>query len=180
MKSKNRKETRVWLAFYKVKPEDGIADKAIKLWTRGPYSHVEIVVKDKNSPTGFTQRSFRLETGYREIPHTFDKDTWDYRMIKINDYDRYIKFSESLKGAKYDMLGIIFSQIVPLGIEDRKRWFCSEYCTHAILVAGTSDKRLWYVKPERVHPNKLAKLVNINFTKKKTFKKKLNKEVVKA
>lgn len=174
------KHARIWLAFYKVKqPKSTFIDKAIGVWTRGPYSHVEIVTKDINSPTKYTMRSFTLTDGggFRAKPHKFDKRFYDYRMIKVENIDALLEFSEGIRDRKYDILGIIFSQVLPIGLDQTMKWFCSEYCVQALQVAGTDDKRFWYLKPNMIHPNKLSRIVGIDYDKKKTFKKRSDKEM---
>jgi hypothetical protein len=35
-------------------------------------------------------------------------------------------------GARYDYCGLLFSQLVKLRGHDRDKWFCSEFCAHAM------------------------------------------------
>ena len=31
------------------------------------------------------------------------------------------------KGSKYDFIGILFSQVLPIGLHSKSRWYCSEW-----------------------------------------------------
>ena len=160
------KTDRVWIALYKVSEDNkniDIMDKAIALWTRGPYSHVELVVKDEDSPTGYTMKSFTLKYGYRSRPHTFDGKVFNYKMVKVQNLDYILEYSKGLEGWKYDVLGIVFSQILPLGIDHSGRMFCSEYVITALQLGQVTDSRLWYLKPEMTHPNKFAKVLGVDY-----------------
>jgi len=167
-------QDKVWVAFYKANCQYAtLIDKSIAFWTRGPYSHVEIVVKDINSPTGFTMHSFTGTgaRGYRNEPHTFDKSIYDYKLVKLDSFNKLLEFTKNIQDRKYDYLGIYLSQFIPLGVDSSKRWFCSEYVTHALQIAGTTNVRLWYLKPNRISPVKLAKYLGVDFHKRKTLHK---------
>jgi len=154
---------KVLVAFYKANnPFANWIDKLIAWWTRGPYCHSEIVIEDKTSPTGYRMySSLGTEGGVRIKPHVIDTELWDYVEVTVYDKQRIISFYEMILGSKYDWTGIIFSQIVRLGVDNQKRWFCSESNTKALQIAGCTNKNVWLLKPEMTHPNKLAKALGL-------------------
>ena len=108
------------LAFYKGKGD--WVDKVIKWWTKSQYSHVEVVVGNtwiSSSPRDGGVRSMRMES--------YNAEHWD-----IIDYpgvtsgDVFDLFRRT-KGDDYDFIGILFSQVFPLGIQSKSEWYCSEW-----------------------------------------------------
>ena len=108
------------LAFYKGKGD--WVDKVIKWWTKSQYSHVEVVVGNtwiSSSPRDGGVRSMRMES--------YNAEHWD-----IIDYpgvtsgDVFDLFRRT-KGDDYDFIGILFSQVLPLGIQSKSKWYCSEW-----------------------------------------------------
>lgn len=154
---------KVLIAFYKADgPYARWDDKLIAWWTRGPYSHTELVLRDHLSPTGYSMfSSLGTEGGVRIKPHTIDDRVWDYVSVTVRDRKAIIDFYHMILGHKYDWTGIIFSQIVRLGIDNQKRWFCSESNVKALQLAGCTNKKIWLLKPEMTHPNKLARAVGL-------------------
>ena len=110
----------VKLAFYKGKGD--LVDKLIRWWTKSQYSHVEGVVGDtwiSSSPRDGGVRSMRMES--------YNAKHWD-----ITDYpgvstiDVFDLFRRT-KGNDYDFIGILFSQVLPIGLQSKSKWYCSEW-----------------------------------------------------
>lgn len=103
----------------------------IKLRTFGKYSHCEFI--DTNnyiSPNLWTWISVSTNSSIpnaRELLY-FDENEWD-----VYDLPENIDYSESLKWVfdnlivRYDYLGIFFSQLFNINIEDKEKYFCSEF-----------------------------------------------------
>ena len=141
----------VKLAFYKglSAPNRNWQDKLICLWTKGQYSHVELIVYDYMYSSSPTSGKVRKE------PHTIDNDVWEYVSIDNVNTDNILEFFELTKGKKYDWLGIL-GFIIPL--KDRTdKWFCSEWVSNALKISGY--KNLWIQEPSKISPNKLYKIV---------------------
>ena len=129
------------LAFYKGKGD--WVDKVIKWWTKSQYSHVEVVVGNtwiSSSPRDGGVRSMRMES--------YNAEHWD-----IIDYpgvtsgDVFDLFRRT-KGDDYDFIGILFSQVLPLGIQSKSKWYCSEWTA-----------KLKY-KNSKLNPQELYELVS--------------------
>lgn len=131
----------------------GFVDKLIKFWTMSRYSHCELVFSDGtwfgNALDG------EMKTGFK----TRDANPayWDFIELPTSEADEIkIKaFCEDEKNCKYDWTGIFLSQFIPLGIQSKTKWFCSEICTAALQEIGM----LKGIKPYRVSPGKLNSLI---------------------
>ena len=86
-----------------------------------------------------------------------DPKYWDTIEIKMSKEQEEIikKWCETELDCKYDWAGIFLSQFIPLGIQSKTKWFCSEICVAALQQVGMLDG----IKPYRVSPNKLSKLI---------------------
>ena len=135
------------LAFYKAKGD--WKDKLIRLWTKGPYSHVEIIDED-----GYMYSSSPRDKGVRKKAHEFNPDKWDYVEVEINP-GLLKNFFEETKGEHYDLAGIL-GFVIP--VKDRtNRWFCSEWCSNVLKISG--HKAMWKQEPSKISPNRLYKLL---------------------
>jgi len=163
---------KAYLAFYKAwnNKYSTFEDRAIAVWTNGPYSHVEMIIYDEEA--GYYKMCSALGNCncVRCKKHRFNTDLYDYLEIELEEPKRVLEFFDLIKGSKYDYLGIVLSQIFPLGVDNPNEWFCSEVCTKVCQLAAIDDKHLWKSKPESLSPNLLAyRLGLIKRTKKKPF-----------
>jgi hypothetical protein len=131
---------KVQLAFYKGSGD--WTDKAIRLWTRSKYSHVELVVDDmwySTSPRDMKVRKKLI------VPK---EGNWDF--VEVNaDITAVYKLFFVTEGKEYDWKGILLSQLFPFNKHDKNKWFCSEWCAEA----------LGYENSNRFSPGKLYKEV---------------------
>lgn len=135
------------VAFYKGK--GNWVDFLIRKWTRSPYSHCEIVIDYKwysSSPRDGKVRE--------KIIHPRSKN-WEYIDIDLSstDIENIRNFFNEQEGKKYDYIGIILSQVLPLGIDNKNKWFCSEICSRALQNIGKvpkNKKSNWY-NPGRLY-----------------------------
>ncbi|ALZ84712.1 hypothetical protein APT59_11090 [Pseudomonas oryzihabitans] len=116
-------------------------DRLIRAWTRSPYSHCELVMPDGRFVT-----SSPRDGGVRAKVIAQDPAVWDFLPLPWIQAAHVEQLLEQEAGAGYDWLGILGSQILPAGIQSRSRWFCSEFCAHALDVK----------QPHRYSPGKLA------------------------
>jgi len=150
----------ITLGFFKTFEKDNdettILGKLVGLYTHGPYSHVAIIIEDIKD--GLLNESTQWEasptSGYvKKSKHMYDEVKWDYIDINIKDINNTIEFLNSVLGNKYDYAGIL-GFILP--VQDRSdRWFCSEWVTKALQLAGV--EKLWLFEPSKTSPNKLYK-----------------------
>lgn len=140
------------IAFYKDKGE--IFDTLVRFWTSSFYeklsfrwrnipSHCELIFSDN---IWFSASPRDGGCRYKQID--FDNSKWDFINIIISeDQEKEVrKFCDSINGKKYDWLGILFTQFLPLSIDETNRYFCSEACSEALqkinLVAGYTSSSL--------------------------------------
>lgn len=137
------------LAFYKSTSSSAeLYDKLITFWTGSVYSHVEIIFSN-----GLSFSSSPRDGGCRYKAIVYNDDSWDYinlqSLITPEREAEIMAFCDSQNGKKYDWLGIFLSQFMPLGIEDPKRWFCSEL----------GAKIMMFYPPSSYNPRKLYERV---------------------
>ena len=142
----------VTLAFYKGRGKtaaERILDSAIRLATRGVYSHVELIPGD--AVFGRKQpclSSSGRDGGVRERSMVLQPENWDLVTLPV-EADGPCGFIRNHIGARYDYTGILFSQVLGFGRHSANRWFCSEICAAAL---GLRD-------PQRVSPQLLFDIV---------------------
>ncbi|RLC81293.1 MAG: hypothetical protein DRI61_04125, partial [Chloroflexi bacterium] len=137
----------MFLAFYKA--HGTLADRLVRWWTRSPYSHVEVVIDG----IWYSASPREGEVRSKAMPMSWDR--WDF--VRINatpSQKRHIRdLFESQMGKHYDWLGIVMTQIIPLGIQNPSRWFCSEICAAVLHDSGAaplSAMPAWY-SPGRLY-----------------------------
>lgn len=127
------------LAFYKGRED--LYDRLISWWTRGPYSHVELVIGE-----GLCYSSSPRDGGVRAKFIDLLPERWD--VVDLGDrYDdgHAIDWFEDRIGARYDTLGILGFVWGPTR-EDRSRYFCSEAVAAALKI-----KDPWRFDPNALH-----------------------------
>ena len=126
------------LAFY-IAENGNIVDKLIAWYTDSKYSHVELVYDGlwySTSPRDLKVRRKRIEP---------TEGHWDYLDVEIDE--TYVgEFFFITSGKKYDWLGILLSQFLPLNKHNREKWFCSEWCAFALKI-----KESHRYSPEDLH-----------------------------
>lgn len=151
----------VKIAFYKAE-KGKLLDKIIAWWTRpnffkfwesGKYSHVEIVFCDKRNIC-FSTSPRENKTRWKYIDDLYTSGKWDFLEVKYTDktFENYLIFNcNKEEGKPYDWLCIFLTNIIPLNIENPKKWMCSE------LVA----KLVYNLKHSNTYtPNKLYDYIN--------------------
>lgn len=120
----------MYLAFYKGRGR--IADRAVRMFTRGPYSHVELVCEKPKSGAAFVALSASgRDGGVREKLIRYDSEKWDFVALPFVSATAYAR-AKSHIGARYDYRGILLSQLFHLRKHDPRKWFCSELCAMAL------------------------------------------------
>lgn len=110
------------------------------------YSHVELFFSN-----GMSFSSSPRDGGCRFKVISYD-DKWigvDIPMSPQREYELALKCMK-YEGKKYDWLGIFLYFLIPAGIEDGSRWWCSEVCAKVLDISKY-----------RITPNKMAKMFDI-------------------
>lgn len=118
------------IALYKGRKR--LFNRLVSWWMRGPYSHCEAILSERDGISECASSSF-LDGGVRIKRIRLNPDNWDIVETPWSA-DRSREWFESHLGAKYDLFGLVFF-VLPWR-QSRRRYFCSE----AVLAsAGIND-----------------------------------------
>lgn len=121
----------MYLAFYKGK--GNFYDKLIRWWTNSKYSHVELAAND-----GWWYTSSPRDGGVVKRKMGYNSEHWQFVPVRLTKSE-VEKFYQETKGSKYDWLGIVFSQVLPLKQHSKQKWFCSEWCGSVLGYANSNQ-----------------------------------------
>ena len=134
------------------KNPSSILGKLICWWTKSPYYHCELVFDCGSSFSAVPEQNI---TRFAWIDYTEDK--WDIIDLPFDSKteNNIMKWCNEEVNCKYDYIGILFTQIIPLSFQNPWWWFCSEVCMAALQVAD------WFkhFKPHEYDPGELNKLI---------------------
>ena len=142
------------LAFYRG-PGDWIT-RTIRVLTRGPYSHVEIVFTDgaRFSASGRAPSGVR----FNREPHG---EGWDFLCIPATPHQERVArcFCAVLEGSAFKWRGLYRFIFPLLGDGPNSDWYCSE------LVLWVLQRCFGYLKGVKlkIHPNQLHRLCRREF-----------------
>jgi hypothetical protein len=110
---------------------------------RPDFTHVEIVID------GVWHTSSYNDGGVRERIISGTSGNWEYITLNIDEVNvkKMKDFFTSQRGKEYDVPGIFFSQLIPIGVDVNDRWFCSEIVSEALMISGVLDTdkdSAWY------------------------------------
>jgi hypothetical protein len=127
------------VAFFKYQ-YGNLADKIAARWTRGPYSHCELLFSDGKS---FTCQIKHNKTAYIDFKHG---PQWDLVEVDVKEHNVRAFCDDQLQ-FKYDYLALVgFTLYNNLRLDSR--WVCSNLCASALVAGGLRI-------PTHVHPNEL-------------------------
>jgi len=135
----------VKIALLKVQPTDEFYYKLIGWWTKSKYIHAELIIDD-NWITSNPETGFSIKTLGR---------------VKLTSkhMDILANWIDGIKGTKYDYLGILMSQFLPLSIDNRHKYFCSEVVTRILQIIGYEE--VLDLLPQNVSPADLAEIYGL-------------------
>ena len=118
----------------------------IKFWDKSLISHVEIVLEDHN--LNYHWVSSRPGGVTSKINYEYDPSEWIFVSLPSLIPEQYeaiesFVFDRSVLSSSYDWAGVIFSAVIPIRLESKSKWFCSELCRAALrTVNHISDKTI--------------------------------------
>jgi hypothetical protein len=124
-----QKTLKVILAF---KKGNGFFSKLIKWWTKSKYSHVEILLPNKDgefNPGVWVSANHKKGVRIKPIIYPLDDVNWDYVDVEVpaENYDNAMKKIDEIVKYKYATLDLFLVQVFKLDkMENRKKMFCSE------------------------------------------------------
>ena len=158
MKDDSKNYIRV--AFFKGE-QLGRLHRFVRWWTKSEYSHAEIVLNENVwvSISPFLCSKVEKRTNVQE-----NIDDWDFLDIQVtkSHLSSLEDFIEETVGDGYDWFGMISSQLLPLIIKGKRRWYCSQWIAHALAHAGIFkwSKVGIYEIPD-LHPGRLYEILGI-------------------
>ena len=141
----------ITLAFKKAPLTTG--GRIISWWTRSPYFHVEMIIKDKwissNADLGgVTVRNLNPL-----------HSNWDYIDVDVDmrHLSTVMSFIESQQDKKYDWKGIVLAQVMQITRgDDQDKWFCSEIVTEILKKFG--ETRVHHLDSAAIDPGELYEM----------------------
>lgn len=132
--------------------------KIIQWWTKSQYYHVELVFEDKIAFTADTTFK-KFGTFFYEFYYdNYDINNWEVLDLNISEEDelKIRHWCETENGCWYDLIGLVFTQVIPLSFQNPYWWFCSEVC-HAALQQNLG----WFpsTKSHQIDPFELYNMV---------------------
>lgn len=130
------------IAFYKANSPGlaGLYNRAVRWWTGGKYSHVELIFSNGLSASS----SFR-DGGVRFKTIDYDMAKWDiYPLHNVNEAAA-LQWFQQHQGAPYDIVGNLHFLFNPIA-GSVKKWFCSEAAAAAL---GVNEP--WRCDPNSLH-----------------------------
>ena len=142
------------IAFYThtKKGWQGVTERLIRWWTRGNYSHCELVLSESNGISECGSSS-GIDGGVRIKHMALDPSHWDVVEIGLGDPSRAKAWFLAHDGDKYDFFGLLGFVIRRGDLDEKNKWWCSE----AVAAA------LGLPEPWRYDPNTLAAVSRIDF-----------------
>lgn len=139
----------VRIAFYKGRRR--LFNRLTAWWTRGPYSHCELIAGCDEQGRALCWSSSFMDGGVRLKAIRLVRGHWDVLEIEAPDcvMEGALDWFESKQGSRYDVPGL-FGFIWRATGDSRSRWFCSEAVAEAL-----KFKEAW-----RLCPNTLAAVLS--------------------
>lgn len=116
----------VRLALYKPHRLSDIGGRLVCWWTRSPYSHCELVVGDECYSSSIRDGGVRRKSIDLSGPHWTVIDLPHVNPLAVT------QLYASTKDAGYGWGDLLTQQILRTPLEDRARWFCSEWVAAAL------------------------------------------------
>jgi hypothetical protein len=125
------------IAFYK--GHGRLRDKLVRLWTRSPYSHVELVLPDNKGWMGiYPPDSPRVRNN---TLNNQDLHEWDFIELRVTEdqVEAILDFYDLTRDQSYDWIGMTLSHILPFRVKHINKWYCSEWVAYALGLSGVVD-----------------------------------------
>jgi len=146
---------KIRIAFFKGNKHEH-HHRFIRWWCKSLYSHAEIVLDDGQtwvsiSPFLYSRVTARVRTAV-------DQNDWDFIDFSVTDDElRALKdFISETTGDSYDWVGMLLSQILPVIVKGKGRWYCSSWIAHALSHSGIVRwRKLGIYELPDLHPGRL-------------------------
>lgn len=146
------RNVKITLCFHSKVPDDAttinkLLARGIQWITRSKYFHVEFIYNDiwysMEQAGSVKRRLTSLSNKYTYIDISRDLTEEQYKI--------FLKFINI--DYEYDYTGILLSQILGLGLDNKDKWFCSEFCTQALKILVVEE--VIFLQPAKISPKDL-------------------------
>lgn len=139
----------IQIAFYKGRSK--LFNRAVSWWTRGAYSHCELITEYVDGGYAVCWSSSFSDGGIRKKLIKLKPENWDVVEFEVTEHrkNQAINWFELHDGQAYDLIGLI-GFVWGAAKDDPVKWFCSEAVAQAL---GTHESF-------RMHPNVFYTLVS--------------------
>ena len=150
------------ISYYSFTPGENrlykIAGWLIKWWTRSKYYHTEILINNTLVTALIKEGVVVIDIDKKHYMN-YISNIADVQTISVTQLvaKNMLEFSKTQEGLPYDWRGIIYSQFIPLGIENKRERFCSEIGT--ALLKMTYLVKVLPLNPSEYNPGSLYKAV---------------------
>lgn len=104
----------------------GLYNRGVRFFTKGKYSHVEIIFSD-----GISASSSFMDHGVRFKAIDYNSKNWDFIEIEDSFEEPARKWFTEHEGQSYDLIGNIHF-LFPFVGDNRHKWSCSEAVAEAL------------------------------------------------
>lgn len=123
---------RVSLALYRPHDWFDIGGKAICLWTRSEFSHVELVVEGEGDVNDLCYSSSLRDGGVRRKRIDLFPAWWKVIDLPKVDPRNIVIFYDKTAGQPYGWRDLITQHVLRLPRQDDQGWLCSEWIAMAL------------------------------------------------
>lgn len=143
------------VAFKHFRHDNENSDKVISFWTGSDYMHAQLILPDGRCFSAWTSQGVE----FRSIEETilFSRLYRYFRLNVIYDLMAIEQFALSQYGKGFDYQAIYLTQGIPLNLEEKNKWFCSEVTYHVLKEFTTTP--LPSFRPSQVNPGMLLQMV---------------------
>lgn len=123
---------RYYVAFYRGKGT--MADRIVRMATRSPFSHCELIRSDIRPKRGDTVECISAsgrDNGVRIKTITLEAPKWDIYAVPWAPTDAWDRAASHI-GQPYELWSMVISQLFNFRRHNRKKWFCSELIAYAL------------------------------------------------
>jgi len=111
--------------------------KLICWFTKGQYYHCEFLFSDD---IVFSAESSSKNWGVVKLPYIYKENVDHFKLNITEEEERILRLNcENELGCGYDIIGIIFSIVLPWHFENPWWWFCSEFVTAMLQRIGIME-----------------------------------------
>ncbi len=156
---------KIWIALYRGK--GNFINAIVRRWTKSQYSHAELILNDKQTWIGISPFIKSKVSARKNVEYNPKK--WDFYEITVTkeQHQTILDFYDITRGATYDWVGMLLTQVLPFHIKQKHKWYCSEWILYALRISCVVDWKIIKIFDQSdLSPSKLHDILLLcNFSK---------------